>query len=174
VNNAANTTENTAQDLAGKPRVRLTEHAAQADLRAVLRLCAAGRVRCSAKTLRPSAATVAVLAGVLQDGDFYADEPIADFAWPLLLQAGGLAQLTDGKLALTARGQTALTKPAHEVLAGLWRRWLSSTLLDEFSRIEAVKGQRAANVLSAVKPRRAQVGAALAGLALGEWTAVDQ
>jgi hypothetical protein len=156
------------------PQVRLTEHCAQADLRTLLQLCATGSVRCSTKTLRPSAATVTQVAQVLDGGDFYPDEPIAAFAWPLLLQAGGLAQLTGGKLTLTPRGQKALTKPAHDVLAGLWQRWLSSTILDEFSRVEAIKGQRAANVLSAVKPRRAQVGAALAALACGEWTAVDQ
>ncbi|MGW1616949.1 hypothetical protein ACWCQZ_47780 [Streptomyces sp. NPDC002285] len=155
-------------------QIRLTEHRAQADLRTLLQLCAAGRVRCSAKTLRPSAATIAQVAEVLDAGDFYPDEPIAAFAWPLLLQAGGLAQLAAGKLALTTRGQQALTQPVHKVLAGLWQRWLSSTILDEFSRIEAVKGQRAANVLSALKPRRGHVGAALAALAGGEWTAIDQ
>ena len=140
----------------------------------MLQLCAAGRVRCSATTLRPSAATVAQVAEVLDAGDFYPDEAIAAFAWPLLLQAGGLAGLTSGKLALTARGRQALTQPAHQVLAGLWQRWLSSTILDEFSRVEAVKGQRAANVLSALKPRRGHVGAALAALAVDEWTDVDQ
>ena len=33
------------------------------------------------------------VAEVLVAGDFYPDEPIAAFAWPLLLQAGGLARL---------------------------------------------------------------------------------
>ncbi|WP_051942550.1 hypothetical protein [Streptacidiphilus rugosus] len=158
-------------------RVRLTEHGAQANLRALLlQLCVAGRVRCGAKTLRPSAATTAQVATVLDGGDFYPDEPIAAFAWPLLLQAGSLAQLAAGKLALTTRGQQALTQPPHQVLASLWQRWLSSTILDEFSRdIEAIKGQRAANVLSArPEPRRAHVGAALAVLPDDEWTTVDQ
>ncbi|MCX4783453.1 helicase-associated domain-containing protein [Streptomyces sp. NBC_01264] len=155
-------------------QTRLTEHSAQADLRTLLQLCAAGRVKCSATTLRPSAATVAQVAEVLDAGDFYAGEPIAAFAWPLLLQAGGLAQLAAGKLALTKRGQQALTQPAHKVLAGLWQRWLSSTVLDEFSRVEAIKGQRSANVLSALKPRRGHVGAALAALAPDQWTTVDQ
>jgi hypothetical protein len=158
---------------ADEPQVRCTEHSAQADLRALLQLCATGRLRCSAKTLRPSAAAVAQVAEVLEGGDFYLDEPIAAFAWPLLLQAGGLARLASGKLTLTPRGRVALTKSAHEVLAQLWQRWLGSTVLDEFSRIEAVKGQRAANVLSALKRRRGHVGAALAALPCGEWTTID-
>jgi len=154
-------------------QVRTTEHEAQANLKAVLQLCAAGRLRCSEKTHRPSAATVKAVAEALSGGDFYAEEPIASFAWPLLLQAGGLAELTSGKLALTARGRTALAKPTHDTLALLWQRWLSRGVIDEFSRVEAIKGQRAANVLTAVKPRRAQVGAALAACAPGEWTDVD-
>lgn len=138
--------------------VRTTENEAQANLKAVLQLCAAGRLRCSEKTLRPSAATVKAVTEALSGGDFYAAEPIASFAWPLLLQAGGLAELTSGKLGLTARGRAALTKPAHETLALLWRRWLSRGVIDEFSRVEASKGQRAANVLTAVKPRPGRRG----------------
>jgi hypothetical protein len=91
--------------------VRLTENEAQANLLAVLQLCAAGRLRCSEKTQRPSAATVKVVGETLIDGDFYNDDPIISFAWPLLLQAGGLAELAGGRLQLTARGRTALTKP---------------------------------------------------------------
>ncbi|MBY8853617.1 hypothetical protein K7G98_37445, partial [Saccharothrix sp. MB29] len=64
-----------------------------ANLRAVLGLCAAGQVRCSDKTSRPSAATVRTVSAHLVHGDFYPEEPIAAFAWPLLLQAGGLASL---------------------------------------------------------------------------------
>lgn len=42
----------------GECRVRLTEQEAQLNLRMVLELCAAGELRCSEKTSRPSAATV--------------------------------------------------------------------------------------------------------------------
>ncbi|RPE42632.1 XPB/Ssl2-like helicase family protein [Streptomyces sp. Ag109_O5-1] len=161
------------QESTDAPRVRHTEHEAQAGLLAVLRLCAAGKLRCSEKTRRPGAATVAAVADVLEGGDFYEHEAIAAFAWPMLLQAGGLAQLTGGRLALTPRGRAALTRPAHLIIAGLWQRWLNNSLLDEFSRVEEIKGQRAANVLTAAKPRRKIVGQALAGLTPGEWTSVD-
>jgi hypothetical protein len=39
------------------------------------------------------AITTATVADALVAGDFYPDEAIASFAWPLLLQAGGLARL---------------------------------------------------------------------------------
>lgn len=143
-----------AQGQADEPTVRCTEHEAQSNLLAVLRLCAAGKLRCSEKTRRPGAATVAVVGDVLAGGDFYRDEAISAFAWPMLLQAGGLAELTGGRLAPTARGRAALTRPPHLTLAQLWQRWLNNSLLDEFSRVEEIKGQRAANVLTAAKPRR--------------------
>jgi len=65
--------------------IRSTADAAQANLHAVLRLVAAGRLRYSETTRRPAAATVAAVAGVLDGGDFYPGEPMAAFAWPLLV-----------------------------------------------------------------------------------------
>lgn len=78
------------QDVAAH-QVRPTEQEAQLNLRTVLELCAAGEMRCSEKTGRPSAATIRTVRSRLVNGDFYTEEPIASFAWPLLLQAGGLA-----------------------------------------------------------------------------------
>ena len=156
-----------------EPTVRLTEQEACTNLRSVLELCAAGRLRCSAKTSRPSAATVKVVNEHLVRGDFYADVAIAAFAWPLLLQAGGLARLEGTALRLTPKGRKALGQPPAEVIRGLWHRWLTHGVIDEFSRVEEIKGQRSTNVLSAVKPRRQIVGAALTRRHPGEWIALD-
>lgn len=122
-------------------RVRLTEQEAQLNLRTVLELCAAGEVRCSEKTGRPSAATMRTVSSRPVDGDFYGAEPIAAFAWPLLLQAGGLARIDSGRLRLTPKGRAALSTPAVEVIRALWQRWLTHAVIDEFSRIELV-GER--------------------------------
>lgn|SRR5574340_223620 len=157
----------------GEHRMRLTEQEAQLNLRTVLQLCAAGKLRCSEKTQRPSAATIGTVVSHLADGDFYRFDPIASFAWPLLVQAGGLARLENGRLQLTAKGRTALGKPPAEVIRTLWQRWVSHAIIDEFSRIEEIKGQRARNVLSAAKPRRQAVAAALAGCPPDEWIGVD-
>ncbi|TMR33736.1 hypothetical protein ETD85_19005 [Nonomuraea zeae] len=91
----------------------------------------------------------------------------------MLLQAGGLAELAGGKLRLTARGRTALARPAAETIRHLWRRWVSGGLIDELTRIEEIKGQRSKNVLTAVKPRRQHVAAALALCEPGEWVRID-
>jgi hypothetical protein len=78
---------------ADERQVRLTEREALANVRTVLELCAAGELRCSDKTNRPTAATIRTVDAHLVHGDFYADERIATVAWPLLVQAGGLAKL---------------------------------------------------------------------------------
>ncbi|WP_406045812.1 helicase-associated domain-containing protein [Micromonospora sp. NBC_00898] len=153
--------------------LRSTAAQAEANLHAVLHLVAAGRLRCSETTRRPAAATVAAVAEVLDGGDYYPAEPIAAFAWPLLLQAGGLAELAGGRLQLTDRGRAALGKPTAATIRQLWRSWVTTTLLDEFNRIDRIKGQRAANVLTSVKTRRKAVATALAACRCDEWIAVD-
>lgn len=153
--------------------VRCTEPEALTNVGALLRLCQAGQVRCSATTRRPSAATVRAVADVLVAGDFYPDDAIAAFAWPLLLQAGGLARLDGTRLALTPRGRAALGRPAHEVVRIIWERWPRHAPIDELSRVEQIKGQKAAGALSAAAPRREAAAAVLSRCPLGEWTGVD-
>ncbi|MGH3863379.1 helicase-associated domain-containing protein [Actinokineospora sp.] len=153
--------------------VRETERAALANLTAVLQVCAAGALRCSDKTRRPSAATVATVAAALVDGDFYADQAIAAFAWPLLVQAGGLAELSGGRLRLTARGHRALGRPPAEVARQLWQAWITRGLIDELSRVEHIKGQRTTNTLTAVKTRRQAVADTLTLLPPDQWITVD-
>ena len=73
----------------------------------------------------------------------------------------------------TARGRKALSAPPHGTVRDLWRKWVSSGVLDEFSRIENIKGQRSTTVLSSVSARRRTVAAAAASLPAGTWVEVD-
>src|SRR4051795_12312159 len=100
----------------GVGTIRSTQAEALADVLAVLQLCGAGKLRCSEKTQRPSAATVAGVAEVLVGGDFYPTEPIAAFGWPPPIQAGGLAELAGSRLQLTAKGRAALGRPPAETI----------------------------------------------------------
>ncbi len=154
--------------------LRPTESEALTNVHAVLQLCAAGRLRCSEKTFRPSAATVTAVAGALQQGDFYPDEPIAAFAWPLLVQAGGLARLEGGRLQLTPKGRKALSDAPEKAIRQIWTRWPQHAPIDEFSRVDQIKGQRTTNVLTAAKPRRQAVAAALACCPSEEWVSIDE
>lgn len=140
----------------------------------MLELCAGGQLlRCSEKTHRLSAATVYAVDSLLAHGDFYRDGPIVSFAWPLLVQACGLAKIEGGRLHPTAKGRTALRKPSAEVIGQLWQRWLTCALIDEFSRIEQIKGQRDRNVLTSANTHRQMVAAALASCPAHEWISVQ-
>lgn len=148
------------------------EAAAKAGLLTVLSLIDQGKISVSTATKRPSATSTKRIAGALDDGDFYeltggeADiGPIQAFAWPMLVQAGRLAKQDGSRLELTAAGRKALSSPPHETLKLLWNRWLKSKIIDELSRIEAIKGQtrgRGKRGLRAVEPRRWAIEEALA------------
>lgn len=157
----------------GGQTIRLTEQWALDSLRCVFDLVVAGRLSCSAKTQRPSTASVRAISQALPGGDFYPNHDIAAFAWPLLLQAGGLANLSGSKMQLTAKGQKALLSPTPEVLRELWSRWITRGSIDEFSRVDNIKGQRSANVMTSVRKRREIVAAALGQLPPDEWMDVD-
>lgn len=164
------------------------ERAALRDLSAVLRLVDLGRVAVSAKTRRPSAAAAQRISDVLDGGDFFEPEdrkynvgrgvgPIRAFAWPMLLQAGRLAEVHGSKLALTKAGRTALGAPPAETLQRLWQRWIGHGILDEFSRIDTISGQRRGkgrSAMTAVSGRRFEVAEALGECPDGQWVRFDE
>ena len=49
--------------------------------------------------------------------------PIRPYAWPLLLQSGGLAKINGNKLALTGNGKKAFTQPFEQSIKTLYSRW---------------------------------------------------
>ena len=164
------------------------ERTAQQDLLAVLRMIEGGRVAVSPSTRRPSAAACQRVAEVLAGGDFFdatarrapawLEEigPIRAFSWPCLVQAAKLTELRGSKLALTKSGRAALHAPAADTLRAIWRRWLGTTLLDEFSRVDAVKGQtrgKGRRTMTAASGRRTVVADALAECPVGGWVRFD-
>jgi hypothetical protein len=166
-------------------RVRETAREAEADLPAVLRLIDAGKVRVTDKKRVPTEGSREALAGVLTGGDFYTpddedeydgdpagDLAIKSFAWPMLVQAAGLAEKRGDTLKLTPAGRAALGKEAPALLDKIWAAWQKNQLLDEFARIEVVKGQGRAS-LTAVANRRKAALNVLKDCPPGEWFAVD-
>jgi hypothetical protein len=155
--------------------VRDTAPDALSNLVAVLELAADGQLRCSAVTRRPSATTIRLVEDALVAGDYYDDgEPIAAFAWPLLIQIGGLAQFVGTDLELTTRGRAVLAGPSYQALAALWARWLKSVSFDELTRVEAIKGQHRTATLTAPAGRRTAIAAGLASLEPGVWASTDE
>ena len=165
------------------------EHSALRDLPTVMRLVAHGRVAVSATTRRPSAAGMQRIAEALDGGDFYDPSvkkerrweqvigPIRAFAWPMLLQAAKLAEPKGSKLALTKAGHAALAKPPEVTLRRLWERWLRNTLLDEFNRIDDIKGQqrgKGRHAMTAAVNRRPAIAEALRECPVGRWVHFDE
>src|SRR5262249_4692683 len=116
-------------------RVRETARAALLDVKAILRLVDARQVKVGEKARRPSPATGRAAAAGLTDGAFYSEDdcseadwaPASDltmkaFAWPMLLQAAGLAGTAGSKLQLAPAGRKATTRPAHDVVRQVWAK----------------------------------------------------
>ena len=163
------------------------ELAAQRELISVLRLVDSGKVAVSDKTRKPSGATIDAITALLEGGDYYPYEkpkdewsdrnagPIRAFAWPLLIQAGGLAQLSGPRLQLTRAGRKALSDPPASTLRAIWNKWVDTTVLDELSRIDCVKGQtgKGKRDLTAVSSRRESIQNSLPGCPPGKWILTD-
>jgi hypothetical protein len=177
----------TLPEMVGENRltVRNSERDAILDLSVLLRLADQGKIQVSDKTSLPGSATLRLLTENLAGGDFYAatatrnqwDQeigPIKAFSWPLLLQAAALVQRNGSKLALSAAGVKALTSSPADVLGTIWRKWLKSSLFDEFSRVDVIKGQKSkGRVMTALAPRRAAITEILRLCPVGEWVDVD-
>lgn len=181
-----NTVETLPENIGENPlTVRHSERDALVDLSVLLRLTDQGKIQVSDKTSLPGAATQRLLAENLAGGDFYGHKPterqrdqevgpIKAFSWPLLFQAAGLVQRNGSKLALSTAGRKALTSSPASVLSAIWNKWLKSSLFDEFTRIDVIKGQKSkGRVMSAVAPRRAAITKILRLCPVGAWVDVD-
>jgi len=166
-----------------------TEALVRHDLPAVLRLIGQGGVAVGAKTGLPGTAAVAKIEAILLGGDWYAStddwkeerwtggpiRPIRPFAWPVLLQAGGLAKQEGGKLALTARGKKALSEPIETVVSHLFERWQLKGAPDELRRVDLIKGQTSKGAkLTACNERRSVIASALRDCPVGCWISLDE
>ena len=168
---------------------RCLEEAAVADLFTTLRLIDDGKLTVGPKTRRPSARTVELLGEVLHGGDYFVEPkpkgrrrrqsvgPIRAYAWPWLVQAGGLAEPARGKLTLTPAGRGAFSARPALTLRRLWKRWVANTLVDEFNRIDDVKGQfrgRGRQAMTSPRGRRNAIVDVLAECPVGRWVEVDE
>lgn len=161
-----------------------TEKAAANDVMIMLHIIAGGKINVSPKTGRPTKAACKTIRKALSMGDFYPEDMestdswdvkmgeagIRPFAWPLILQAGGLVRINGSKLELSRTGKAAMTKPAHDVIKNLWERWLKNKIFHEMSRIEVIKGQKSRKrPLYVAAGARRGIADALAHLEEGGW-----
>ncbi|MCP4366774.1 MAG: hypothetical protein GY797_01475 [Deltaproteobacteria bacterium] len=167
------------------PMIKLdTQMLALQDLLSVLRIIDSGKIGVSDKTKRPTEAGARTIASILEHGDFYTSDKngtnseignIKAFAWPLIMQGAKLAELSGSMLKLSKQGQKALNAPPHEIIRILWNKWLKTTIIDEFNRIDTIKGQKGKGKrgLSAVAERRRCIADTLSFCPVGKWISVD-
>ena len=165
------------------------------DLYTVLRLIDQGRINVSEKTHVASAASMNRISAALYEGDFFSEEdededdvykdklsPIRAYAWPLLVQTGGLAKRAGNKLQLSAKGKKALQRkiPFEETIAELYRCWRDKGKIDEFRRINRIKGQTRrgrgykGSQMTPPEWRRNALELQLQSGPAGEWIQVDE
>ena len=174
---------------------RNMELAAHQDLYTVLRLIDQGRISVSEKTHVASAASMNRISAELYEGDFFSEEdedqddvykdklsPIRAYAWPLLVQSGGLAKRAGNKLQLSTKGKKVLQRkiPFEETIAELYRRWRDKGKIDEFRRINRIKGQTRrgrgykGSQMTPPEERRNALELQLQSGPAGEWIQVDE
>lgn len=167
------------------PQVTVTEseRAAPHDLTAALHLIQEGKASVGATTRLPTLGTVRLLRQRLLFGDDLdddygrAEEAIRPFALLMLVQAAKWAAPgadKGGKLGLTKSGLAVLaTGVQAQHIRQAWEAWRKSDLLDELSRIRAIKGQGAKGIrLTKPAERRAKLAAVLAAAPAGRWVAL--
>ena len=167
--------------------VRLTEQAAFQDLRTVLRLIDQEKISVSPKTLLPSKATMTLLNDLLREHDFFELRekvnswdpeigPVKAFSWALLVQAAKFAALRNEKLLLTKTGRAALEAPPAYSLREIWNAWVTRGIIDEFSRIDTIKGQKGKGSKGLTPPedRRLTIKCALAECPVGRWVELGE
>lgn len=159
--------------------VRETSQAALENLATLLSLVADKQIRVSATTGRATAATVRKITDLLYDGDWYDDDeigPMQSFAWPLLLQGGKLAKADGSFLKLTPAGRKAMKNDLAGGIKTAWERWEKNKIIDEFSRVTAIKGQKSGRgrTMTSTVRRRPMLNMLLEDLEPGRWISVDE
>ncbi|MCK5649131.1 MAG: hypothetical protein KAI22_09645 [Gammaproteobacteria bacterium] len=167
----------------------LTEPLIRHDLPAVLNLINLGKISVSEKTGVATGASIRILESALLGGDYYqtdeqltinnyqggAIRPIRPYAWPLLLQSSSLVRRNGKKLALTRKGIKAITTPYADSIREIYERWRDKGSLDEYSRINLVKGQKAkGRIMTAKELRRSEMELILSDCPEGKWINIDK
>ena len=155
------------------------------DLAATLSLVADGKATIGVSTRLPSLPTVRALKSQLLVPDLFmdkdytrADDAMRTQALIVLVQAANWASSPGGgsKLQLTRAGSDVLARGigAPQVREA-WAKWLKSNLLDELSRVSAIKGQQS-NATRLNKPalRHEAIDQTLRFLPVDKWVEIDE
>ena len=159
------------------------------ELRQILKLVQAGKLKVADKSRRPTEVTVRLIGEVLVVPDFLLEPPadqvtkytelagaVRAHAWAVLAQQCGWAKARGGKLSLTASGQRLLGSfDVADFVRGI-REFLSDDDFDEFNRINHVRGQSGGGRRHLTSPceRREAICESMSGWPLDKWVDFDE
>jgi hypothetical protein len=162
-----------------------TERATLYDIRSILRNIDTLKVPVSIKTGRATKTGLGAIRRVLFCPDYYDAMGLSEkelttigairsFAWPVMLEAAGLIQVSDNVLCLSEKGRTALLEPSVAMVKEMFDAWMQNTAFDEFFRIDRIKGYKGKAVLTQITERRRIIADVLRRCPAGRWIAVDE
>ena len=169
-------------------RQRTLEFESQHDLLSVLQLVETGVLGVTPKTQKPTAASVKRIQKILSSEEYYVQEdlhrgrydeeigPIRAYAWLLLLQSAKMIRNRGNKVELTKAGHSARSVESVDSIRLIWRSWIMNKSVDEFSRVNAVKGQTGKGKRYMTNPayRRIQIVDGLRDCPVGKWVHFDE
>jgi hypothetical protein len=160
-----------------------------AELRSVLKLVQAGKLKVTDKGGRPTENTVQLISEVLVVPDFLVDEPpeatndyterggaIRAHAWGVLVQQCKWAKAKGGRLALTPEGQALLASMEVSQFAAGIEAFLWDDDFDELNRVNHIRGQSGGGKRYLTPPtdRRPEIAESVAQWPVNQWIAFDE
>jgi hypothetical protein len=165
------------------------ERTAFSDLRSVLQLVQAGKLKVAEKSGRPTEEAVRLTAGSLREPDFSLDPPrertddwaeqagaVRAHAWGVLAQECGWAKARGQRLMLTDAGRQVLGSSSASDFAKGVGLFLANGQFDEFNRINHIRGQsgNGARYLTAVGDRRGAITDSMCEWPVNHWIAFHE
>jgi hypothetical protein len=165
------------------------EGAVFAELRRVLRLVQAGKVKVTDKGGRPTDGTVRLLSAALASPDFdlkspseetnkYEEKagPVRAHAWGVLLQQCGFAKPGAGSLVLTETGKEMLNGADLSRYKDGIKAFLKDDHFDELNRIEHIRGQsgRAKRSMALPSARKIPIAKSISKWPVNRWVSLDE
>jgi hypothetical protein len=159
------------------------------ELRSVLKLVQAGKLKVTDKGGRPTEDTVRLISEVLVVPDFVVDPPpemtteytehagaLRAHAWGVLVQQCEWAKAKSGRLALTSDGQKLLASMEVSEFAAGVEAFLWDDEFDELNRINHIRGQTGGGkrYLTSPADRRPEITESVAQWPVNQWIAFDQ
>lgn len=159
------------------------------ELRSVLKLVQAGKLKVTDKGGRPTEDTVRLISEVLVVPDFLVDAPpettdkyterggaIRAHAWGVLVQQCEWARAKGGRLALTSEGQALLASMDESKFSAGVEAFLWDDEFDELNRVNHIRGQSGGGkrYLTSPADRRLEISESVAQWPVNRWIAFDE